>query len=132
MINSERFKTLTQSFIDGGIDDADAVELLQAIQESNNLRDQLRAQVAMHAVIERRYRKRSSAVNRRVHAALRDPSQKKGAITRIMDKLDPKAPKKKGGLRTPVQAPPPQPAPSRAWRPSRRFVAMMFCQLGLP
>lgn len=95
MMERERFTALAQRFIDGTIDNDEAKELHQAIESSVELRDLLRAQVAMHAVIERTYRRRNPAVSRRVQAALRDPSQKKGAITRIMEKLDPKRPIKK-------------------------------------
>ncbi len=112
MMNSERFSALTQRFIDGGIDDVEAAELFIAIEESSDLRDQLRGQVSLHGVLDRRYRKRTGSVNRRVNAALRDPSQKKGAITRIMDKLEAKQPQKKSGKSEPI------PLPSE--RPSRR------------
>lgn len=94
-MTQERLIVLSHRFLNGSISHEEAAELHQAITESSEYREQLRDQVAMHALIERRFR-HSKFFNKRVRAALRDPSQKKGAITRIMERLDPKRPQAPG------------------------------------
>ena len=97
-MEKERFIALAQRYLEGTLDETEARELYAAIAASGELREQLRTQAAMHAVMARRFKHRNVSVGRRVRAALRDPNQKKGAITRIMDKLAPKRPKKKDSL----------------------------------
>lgn len=97
-MEKERFIALVQRYLDGTLDEPEARELHAAIASSDELREQLRTQAAMHAVMARRFKHGNGTVGRRVRAALRDPNQKKGAITRIMDKLSAKRPKKKDSL----------------------------------
>src|SRR6185295_19159769 len=118
MMDSERFKALAEKYMSGTLSETEGAELLQALESSPELRASLCSQAAMHALLGRRYCKTDSAVGRRVQAALRDPTQKKGVITRIMEKL-PERPQKK----TPQPEPPPRiefVPPSRA--PRRAFL----------
>lgn len=94
MIDRDRFNALIERYLNGTLDDDSGAELRDAIESSVELREQLRAQICMDTLLARRFRERNAAVGRRVRAALRDPTQKKGAITRIMEKLPAKSPKK--------------------------------------
>src|SRR5579862_165736 len=100
MMDQTRFQQIAEQYVNGELDDAAAEELCRAVSESRELCELLRVQAAMHAVLERRGTLGNLTVGRRVQAALRDPTQKKGAITRIMEKLQKKTPH--AGTRAPI------------------------------
>jgi|GEM_PF-1015110 len=99
-MDQTRFQQIAEQYVNGELDDAAAEELCRAVSESRELCELLRVQAAMHAVLERRGTLGNLTVGRRVQAALRDPTQKKGAITRIMEKLQKKTPH--AGTRAPI------------------------------
>ncbi len=98
-MDSERFNALAERFLSNTLDEATGSELAEAIDSSPDLREQLRVQASLHGLLARRFCQSSGTVGRRVRAALRDSSQKKGAITRIMERLPEKRPKSKTGQR---------------------------------
>lgn len=128
MIDKDRFQQLAEQYVNGELDDTAAEELCRAVTESRELCELLRVQAAMHAVLERRGTLGNRTVGRRVQAALRDPTQKKGAITRIMEKLPPKPQKKtpQPGTRSPIA----NLNPPRSAEPGRAGVAPATCDAG--
>jgi ferric-dicitrate binding protein FerR (iron transport regulator) len=102
-MNQERFRTLAEQHLCGALNDAEAEELCDALHGSLDFRGQLREQAAMNVMLQRRFHRRDDFVSERVRAALRDPAQKAGVVTRIMLKLEAKK-KRRATLLLPAPA----------------------------
>jgi ferric-dicitrate binding protein FerR (iron transport regulator) len=87
-MDQERFHYLTDGYLADRLTEAESAELLRALTEQAELRGQLRAQVSMERLLERRLGARPNPMTLQVMAALRDPMQKAGVVTSIMRDLD--------------------------------------------